>query len=83
MRRQLAAGLSGFTDDAALMEWAGHPIATFRGDPANVKLTHPDDFVRAGARAGASLVTRVGTGYDVHAFGEGDHVWLGGVRIAA
>jgi 2-C-methyl-D-erythritol 4-phosphate cytidylyltransferase/2-C-methyl-D-erythritol 2,4-cyclodiphosphate synthase len=78
----LAAGLSGFTDDAALMEWAGHPIATFRGDPANVKLTHPDDFVRAGARAGASLVTRVGTGYDVHAFGEGDHVWLGGVRIA-
>jgi 2-C-methyl-D-erythritol 2,4-cyclodiphosphate synthase len=25
---------------------------------------------------------RVGTGYDVHAFGRGDHVMLGGVRIA-
>lgn len=25
---------------------------------------------------------RVGTGYDVHAFGPGDHVMLGGVRIA-
>ena len=25
---------------------------------------------------------RVGQGYDVHAFGEGDHVVLGGVRIA-
>lgn len=25
---------------------------------------------------------RVGTGFDVHAFGEGDHVVLGGVRIA-
>ena len=25
---------------------------------------------------------RVGHGYDVHAFGEGDHVMLGGVRIA-
>ena len=25
---------------------------------------------------------RIGTGYDVHAFGEGDHVMLGGVRIA-
>ncbi|MEN8820494.1 MAG: 2-C-methyl-D-erythritol 2,4-cyclodiphosphate synthase [Abyssibacter sp.] len=25
---------------------------------------------------------RVGHGYDVHRFGEGDHVWLGGVRIA-
>lgn len=75
-------GLSGFTDDAALMEWAGHPVATFPGDPANVKLTHPEDFARAEARAGTSLVTRVATGYDVHAFGEGDHVWLGGVRIA-
>ncbi|HEY8682795.1 MAG TPA: 2-C-methyl-D-erythritol 2,4-cyclodiphosphate synthase [Rhodanobacter sp.] len=25
---------------------------------------------------------RIGTGFDVHAFGEGDHVMLGGVRIA-
>ena len=24
---------------------------------------------------------RIGQGYDVHAFGEGDHVVLGGVRI--
>jgi 2-C-methyl-D-erythritol 2,4-cyclodiphosphate synthase len=24
---------------------------------------------------------RIGTGFDVHAFGEGDHVMLGGVRI--
>ena len=25
---------------------------------------------------------RIGSGIDVHAFGPGDHVWLGGVRIA-
>lgn len=25
---------------------------------------------------------RIGQGFDVHAFGAGDHVWLGGVRIA-
>ncbi|MGD9584954.1 MAG: 2-C-methyl-D-erythritol 2,4-cyclodiphosphate synthase [Lysobacterales bacterium] len=25
---------------------------------------------------------RIGHGFDVHAFGDGDHVWLGGVRIA-
>jgi 2-C-methyl-D-erythritol 2,4-cyclodiphosphate synthase len=25
---------------------------------------------------------RIGTGFDVHAFGEGDHVVLGGVRVA-
>lgn len=29
-----------------------------------------------------SLDVRIGQGYDVHAFGEGDHVVLGGVRIA-
>lgn len=76
-----AASLHGFTDDAALMEWAGHAVVTFPGDPANIKLTHPEDFLRTGAPAGKALVTRVGTGYDVHAFGPGDHVWLGGVRI--
>lgn len=76
-----SALLHGFTDDAALMEWAGHPVATFRGDAANIKLTHPEDFVRTGALDSKPLVTRVGTGYDVHAFGPGDHVWLGGVRI--
>ncbi len=81
-RAAAAAGQEGFTDDAALMEWAGHAIATFPGEATNVKLTHPEDFTRAGAPAAATLVVRVGTGYDVHAFTEGDHVWLGGVRIA-
>ena len=76
------AGRDGFTDDAALMEWAGHPVTTFPGEPANLKLTHPQDFIRADSPAGRSLVVRVGTGYDVHAFTDGDHVWLGGVRIA-
>lgn len=75
------AGLTGFTDDAALMEWAGHSVATFPGDAENVKLTHPQDFAAAAERLGRRLTTRVGTGYDVHAFMEGDHVWLGGVRI--
>jgi 2-C-methyl-D-erythritol 2,4-cyclodiphosphate synthase len=27
------------------------------------------------------MTIRVGSGYDVHAFGEGDHVMLGGVRV--
>jgi 2-C-methyl-D-erythritol 4-phosphate cytidylyltransferase/2-C-methyl-D-erythritol 2,4-cyclodiphosphate synthase len=47
-----------------------------------MKLTHPADFAEAERRLGASMVTRVGTGFDVHAFGDGDHIWLGGVRIA-
>ncbi|MCK7593804.1 2-C-methyl-D-erythritol 2,4-cyclodiphosphate synthase [Pseudomarimonas salicorniae] len=29
-----------------------------------------------------TLPLRIGIGYDVHAFGEGDHVMLGGVRVA-
>lgn len=31
----------------------------------------------------ASLISRTGIGYDVHAFVPGDHIWLGGVRIAS
>lgn len=78
----LAAAAGGFTDDSAIMEWAGHAVATFAGDPMNLKLTHLADFEAAEARLGQPLlITRSGIGYDVHAFTEGDHLWLGGVRI--
>ena len=57
-------------------------VATFEGDVANMKLTTPEDFVREEARL-ASLLgdVRTGTGYDVHAFGPGDHVMICGVRV--
>jgi 2-C-methyl-D-erythritol 4-phosphate cytidylyltransferase/2-C-methyl-D-erythritol 2,4-cyclodiphosphate synthase len=75
-------GRDDFTDDAALAEWAGLTVATFEGDPANMKLTTPEDFVREEARLGAMLGdVRTGTGYDVHAFGDGDHVMICGVRV--
>ncbi len=80
-RDAFAAGAAGLTDDAALMEWAGVPVATFAGDPMNLKLTRAEDFAAAEQRLAPRMVVRVGTGYDVHAFGAGDHVWLGGVRI--
>ncbi|WP_439955364.1 2-C-methyl-D-erythritol 2,4-cyclodiphosphate synthase, partial [Klebsiella pneumoniae] len=41
------------------------------------------DAQPAGRAAMTQYVTRLGTGFDVHAFTEGDHVWLGGVRIPA
>jgi 2-C-methyl-D-erythritol 4-phosphate cytidylyltransferase/2-C-methyl-D-erythritol 2,4-cyclodiphosphate synthase len=72
------------TDDAAVMEWAGHAVTVFPGDAANVKLTHPEDFDAAERRLRGTRAmndVRTGQGYDVHAFGDGDHVWLGGVRI--
>ena len=81
-RRAARDGRSDFTDDAALAEWAGLTVATFEGDPANMKLTTPDDFVREEARLGAMLGdVRTGTGYDVHAFGEGDHLMICGIRV--
>ena len=82
-RRARAAGREDFTDDAALAEWAGIKVGTFEGEAANVKLTTADDFVRAGVVELAALTdVRTGFGYDVHAFGAGDHLTLGGVRIA-
>src|SRR3989440_119962 len=81
-RRAAHDGRDDFTDDAALAEWAGMTVATFEGDPANMKLTTPEDFVREEARVGAMLGDiRTGSGYDVHAFGEGDHLMICGVRV--
>src|ERR1700736_1076626 len=81
-RRAAREGRNDFTDDAALAEWAGLTVATFEGDAANMKLTTPEDFVREEARLGAALGdVRTGSGYDVHAFGEGDHLMICGVRV--
>jgi 2-C-methyl-D-erythritol 4-phosphate cytidylyltransferase/2-C-methyl-D-erythritol 2,4-cyclodiphosphate synthase len=81
-RRAAAAGLEDFTDDAALAEWAGHRVSVFEGEAGNVKLTTNDDFSRAEMLRQAALAdVRTGNGFDVHAFTDGDHVMLGGVRI--
>ena len=81
-RRAARERRADFTDDAALAEWVGLTVATFEGDGANMKLTTPEDFVREEARLAALLGDiRTGTGYDVHAFGAGDHVMICGVRV--
>ncbi len=73
-----------FTDDAAIAEWAGLPVALVTGSERNFKITTPEDMAMAEvllAAAPAAWEPRTGTGFDVHAFTAGDHVWLGGVRI--
>lgn len=83
-RKAAAADLGNFTDDGALAEWAGLTVHVFQGDPLNTKLTHASDFPEAERRLRGlpmNYVTRLGTGFDVHAFGEGDHVWLGGIKV--
>ncbi|MEA2930037.1 MAG: 2-C-methyl-D-erythritol 4-phosphate cytidylyltransferase, partial [Hyphomicrobiales bacterium] len=81
-RRAAAAGREDFSDDAALAEWAGLKVSVFDGEKGNVKMTTADDFSRAEAELAANLADiRTGIGYDIHSFEDGDHIWLGGVRI--
>ncbi len=70
---------SEMTDDAAVAEAAGLPVALVDGDEAAFKITTGDDLDRARRLSGES---RTGTGFDVHRFGTGDHVWLCGVSLA-
>jgi 2-C-methyl-D-erythritol 4-phosphate cytidylyltransferase/2-C-methyl-D-erythritol 2,4-cyclodiphosphate synthase len=82
-RRAKAAGREDFTDDSALAEWAGMKVDVFAGEPGNIKITNAEDFARSEAMQFAAMGdVRIGTGIDVHAFGPGDHVMIGGVRIA-
>ena len=76
-----AAGRNDLTDDLAVAELAGLDVAIVPGDKDNVKLTTLEDFAEAEARLSAGLETRVGQGFDVHAFGEGDGVMLCGLRV--
>ena len=82
-QRQALAERRAFTDDAAVAEWAGLSVALTPGSTRNFKITRPEDFARAEALLEVELAveTRVGSGFDVHPFAPGDHVWLGGVRI--
>ena len=69
-------------DDVELALKAGIAVAITPGSEDNLKITFPADFARAERILGGAMDIRLGNGYDVHAFGPGDHVWLCGVRIA-
>lgn len=78
------------TDEAALVEQAGHSVALVAGEATNIKITSEDDLrvARAlartpmpGARSDLSFV-RIGVGYDLHRLEPGRKLVLGGVEIA-
>ncbi len=70
------------TDDIQLAERLGLSIASVTGEETNFKLTTENDFLLAERLAGSGLSdVRTGTGFDVHRFAPGDHVWLCGVKI--
>ena len=77
---QLAGG-EGATDDVAVARAAGLDVAIVPGDERNLKITTAGDFVRAERLMGDGMDIRVGNGFDVHRFADGDAVVLCGVRV--
>jgi 2-C-methyl-D-erythritol 4-phosphate cytidylyltransferase / 2-C-methyl-D-erythritol 2,4-cyclodiphosphate synthase len=69
------------TDDAALLELAGHGVALVDGSEENTKVTTEQDLQRA-ANVCAPPEFRTGNGFDVHRFTEGDIVTICGIHIA-
>ena len=82
-----SAGLAGFTDDAAIAEWAGLVVTIVLGSERNRKLTTEEDIVMADRESRdldevpPAHEFRSATGFDVHRFTTGDHVWLCGIRV--
>jgi 2-C-methyl-D-erythritol 4-phosphate cytidylyltransferase / 2-C-methyl-D-erythritol 2,4-cyclodiphosphate synthase len=79
------AGRTDFTDDASLAEWYGLKVALVENASENMKITTAEDLRMADLITGGGRIAladvRSGTGFDVHAFDEGDHVTLCGIEI--
>lgn len=81
--RAATSGLTQFTDDASIAEWAGLPVALVEGSVDNVKLTVKRDIEMADEKLTQTRLpdVRTGNGYDVHQLEPGDGVTLCGVFI--
>jgi 2-C-methyl-D-erythritol 4-phosphate cytidylyltransferase/2-C-methyl-D-erythritol 2,4-cyclodiphosphate synthase len=71
------------TDEAGLAERAGHEVRVVEGDPANIKITTPEDLSRAESwlSGSAPAMLRIGNGYDLHRLVDGRPLVLGGLTI--
>ena len=76
-----AAAGRELTDDAAVLEFAGKKVALVDGTEDNLKVTTLADLGRVSKRLDGPGEFRTGNGFDVHAFEEGDGVWLCGIRV--
>lgn len=68
-------------DDVEVARTAGMDVAIVEGDEKNLKITTPADFARAEQILRGHMDIRLGNGFDVHAFEDGDHVTLCGVTV--
>jgi 2-C-methyl-D-erythritol 4-phosphate cytidylyltransferase/2-C-methyl-D-erythritol 2,4-cyclodiphosphate synthase len=71
------------TDEAQAIERMGLRPALVSGSAFNIKVTRAQDLQVAERilQTTEQRKMRIGQGFDVHAFGLGEHVMLGGVRI--
>lgn len=81
------------TDEASAIEHLGKQPKILAGSINNIKITHPEDLIFAEHYLTTQPATTslhhcstqppitIGHGYDVHRFGDGDHLILGGVTI--
>ncbi len=80
------------TDEASAIERMGWQMSMVHGSEQNIKVTVPADLITVQAclakkqseqtlRKNTMQYPRIGTGFDVHAFGEGSFIILGGVKI--
>lgn len=76
---QAGEGRQQATDDAFLVEALGQTVKVVPGETANLKITHPQDILRATQIVGETI--RTGIGYDVHRLAPGRDLILGGVHI--
>ena len=68
-------------DDVEVAIGAGMKVKIVDGHEDNIKVTTPQDFARAERILKDQMDIRLGNGYDVHRFGEGDHVVLCGIKV--
>ena len=67
---------TAMTDDAAVAEHAGLKVVMVQGHDDNRKITTAEDL-----QSPAAMETRTAFGFDVHGFGPGNAVMLGGIAI--
>lgn len=75
------AGSGNPTDESTVMQLAGLKVVTVAGDESLHKLTTPRDWERAEMLLAATMVSRSGMGFDVHAFGGPGPLVMGGITI--
>lgn len=83
----LADGRDDYSDDAMVFEAYVGPVALSAGDRNNWKITEPQDFdlarqlLQSQRESFTVPDVRVGHGYDVHAFEDGDKIILCGIEL--